>query len=106
MGRKVENVEWKRKQLNYFCRNETRNRILEIRNRRKKAIITYYSDTSPTMMPKGDEHQYCSKNVATLGLPALLYQPGVHTNLEVIVLYTQVKVMVMPFVIVQLAGDH
>ena len=50
-----------------------------------------------------DEHYYCSKNATTPGLPALLYQPGVHKKLEVTVLYTQVKVMVLPFVTVQLA---
>ena len=33
-----------------------------------------------------------------LGLPTLLYQPEVRTNLEVTVLYTQVTMMVMPFV--------
>ena len=70
----------------------------EIKNGRKKEEITSYSDTSPAMVPKSDEHQYCSKNVATPGLPTLLYQPGVRTNLEVTVLYTQVKVMVLPFV--------
>ena len=53
-----------------------------------------------------DEHQYCSKNSATLGLPTLLYQPGVRTNLEVKMLYTQVKVIVLPFITVQLARDH
>jgi len=57
-------------------------------------------------VPKSDECQYCSKNATTPGLPALLYQPEVRTNLEVTVLYTQVKVMVLPFVMVQLARDH
>jgi len=52
-----------------------------------------------------DEHQYCSKNVATPRLPTLLYQPGVRTNLEVTVLYTQVKLMVLPFVTC-LAGER
>jgi len=32
-----------------------------------------------------------------LGLPTLLYQPGIRTNLEVTLMYTQVKVMVPPF---------
>ena len=40
-----------------------------------------------------------------LGLPALLYQPGVRTNLEVTVLYAQVKVKVLPVVTVHLARD-
>ena len=92
--------------LNYFYRNETKRRILETRNRRKKEVITYYWDTSPAMAPKINDHQYCSNNVATLGLPTLLYQPGVRTNLEVIVLYTQVKVMVLPFINVRLERDH
>ena len=39
-------------------------------------------------------------------LPTLLYQPGVRKNLEVTLLYTQVKVMVLHVVIVQLARDH
>ena len=52
----------KGRKLNYFCRNETNSIISETRNGRKKAVITYYLDTSPTMMPKSDEHQYCSKN--------------------------------------------
>ena len=58
------------------------------------------------MAPKSDERQYCSKNAAIPGLLALLYQPGVRTNLEVTMLYTQVKVIVFPFVIVQLVRDH
>jgi len=40
-----------------------------------------------------------------LQLPALLYQPKVCTNLEVTVLYTKVKVMVLPLVTVYLARD-
>jgi len=39
-------------------------------------------------------------------LPALLYQPKVCTNIEVKALYTQVKVMVLPFVTIQLVRDH
>ena len=62
---KAKNEEWKRKQLNYSCRNETNSIILETRNGRKKAIITYYSNTSPEMMPKSDEHLYCNNNAAT-----------------------------------------
>ena len=41
-----------------------------------------------------------------LGLPALLYQPGVRTNLEVTVLYTQKNAMGPLFVTVELAIDH
>ena len=41
-----------------------------------------------------------------LGLPTLLYQPEVHTNLEVTVLYTQVNVMGLLFVTAKLAIDH
>jgi len=58
------------------------------------------------MASKSNECQYCNKDAATPGLPALFYQPGVRTNLEVTVLYTQVKVMVLLVVIVQLARDH
>jgi len=56
-------AEWKGKQrmqnergskLNYFCRNETKRKILEARNRRKKAVITYYLDTSPEKVRKSD----------------------------------------------------
>lgn len=65
--RKTKNAEWKRKQLNYFCRNETNSIILETRNRIKKEVITYYSDTSPATAPKSDEHQYSKKNVVTPG---------------------------------------
>ena len=41
-----------------------------------------------------------------LELLVLLYQRRVDTNLEVTVLYTRVKVMVLPFVTVQLVRDH
>ena len=41
-----------------------------------------------------------------LRLPTLLYQPGVHTNLEVIVLYTQVDAMGPLFVSTELVIDH
>lgn len=57
----------KESNLNYFCRNEANSRISEKRNGRKKSKITYYSNTSPTTTPKGDEHEYCSKNAATPG---------------------------------------
>jgi len=40
------------------------------------------------------------------GLPSLLYQPGVCANLEVIVMYTKLKVMVLAFVLVQLTRDY
>jgi len=41
-----------------------------------------------------------------LGGPNLLSQPGVHTNLEGTVLYTQVDVMVPLFVTIELEIDH
>lgn len=41
-----------------------------------------------------------------LGLPTLCYQLGVHTNLEVTVLYTQVNVMGLLFVTAMLAINH
>ena len=41
-----------------------------------------------------------------LGLPTLLYQPGVCTNLEVTVLYTQADVMGPLFVTTELEVDH
>ena len=54
-----------RKLLDYFCRNKlmVENWRLEIEE--KKEIITFYSNTSPAIAPKSDEHQYCSKTVAT-----------------------------------------
>jgi len=58
------------------------------------------------MMAKSDELHYCNKNVATPGLPTLLCQLKVRTNLEVLMLYTQVKVMVLPFFMVKLVRDH
>jgi len=72
----------------------------------KEVVITYFSDTSLAMTPKSDEHQYCGKMLHLMGLPVLLYQAGVQTNLEVTALYTQVKVMVLPFVTIQLERDH
>jgi len=41
-----------------------------------------------------------------LGLPTLLYQPGVHTNLEVTMLYTQEDAMGPLFVIADLKIDQ
>lgn len=41
----------------------------------KKEVLTFYSDTSPTRMPKSVERQYCSKDVTTPGLPTLLINP-------------------------------
>lgn len=41
-----------------------------------------------------------------LGLPTLLYQPRVHTNLEVIVLYTQVDEMGPLFITTELVIDR
>jgi len=61
----ILHAEWKGKKrmqhgkginLNYFCINETNSRISEKRNGRKKQIITYYLETSPTTLPKSDEH--------------------------------------------------
>jgi len=46
------------------------------------------------------------KMLQLLGLPTLLYQPRVHTNLEVTVLYTKVDAMVPLFVTTKLAVDH
>jgi len=57
----------KESNLNYFCRNETNSRISKTRNGRKKAVTTYYSDTSRETVPKSDEHQYCSMNATTPG---------------------------------------
>ena len=41
-----------------------------------------------------------------LGLPTSLYQPGVHTNLEVTVLYTQVNVLGLLSIIANMAIYH
>jgi len=54
-------------------RNIRKESRLEIEE--KKAVITFYSNASPAMVPKSDEHQYCSKDAATSGLPALLINP-------------------------------
>ena len=54
---------------------------------------------------KSDEPGYCNKNVATPRATSFTYQPGVRTNLEVIVLYAQVKVKVLPVVTAHLARD-
>lgn len=58
------------------------------------------------MVPKSDEHEYCAKNTATPRLPSLLYQLVVRTKLVVTVLYTQVNVVVLPFVMIQLVREH
>ena len=56
----------------------------------KKKKSKYLLDTSLETTPKSGEPWYCTKNVATpRGCPTLLYQPGVRTNLEVTMLYTQ-----------------
>jgi len=55
----------------------------------------------------GDKHQYCSKNVPTpRGSPTVLYQPEVHTNVDVTVLYTQTYAMGPLFVTAELDIDH
>ena len=92
-----------RKQLYYFCRNKLMAEYWRQEIEEKKSVITFYSNASLAAAPKSDECQYCSKDATTPELPALLYQHGVRTNFEVIVLYTQVKVMVFPIVTVQLA---
>ena len=58
-------------------------------------LVTYVTITSIT-----------ARMLRLLGLPTLLYQPGVHTNLEVTVLYTQVNVMGLLFVTAKLAIDY
>jgi len=57
------------------------------------------------MAPKSDEPWYCNKNVATSRATSFTYQPRVRTNLEVTVLYAQVKVKVLPVVIAHLEND-
>ena len=57
------------------------------------------------MAPKSDEHQYCSKDATTPGLPTLLINTRFITNLEVTVLYAQVQVKVLLVVTVHLARD-
>jgi len=63
----LQNGKERKPIYNYLCRNEANRITSEIRNGRKKVGITSYSDTSPVMVPKHDEHLYCSKNVATHG---------------------------------------
>ena len=48
------------------------------------------------------EPRYCNKNVATPRATSFTYQPKVRTNLEVTLLYAQVKVKVLPIVNVHL----
>jgi len=52
-----------------------------------------------------DEPRYCNKNVSNHRATSFTYQCGVHTNLEVTVLYAQVKVKVLPIVTAHLAGN-
>lgn len=61
--------------------------------------------------PSQQHQKVMSTNITTrmlqlLGLPALLYQPRVRTNLVLTVLYTQVNVMRLLFVTAKLAIDH
>ena len=57
------------------------------------------------MAPKSDEPSYCNKNVGTPRDTGFTYQPEVHTNLEVTVLYAQVEVKVLLVVTVYLTRD-
>jgi len=54
---------------------------------------------------QGDEPRYYRKNVATPKATDFTYQPEFRTNLEVIVLYTQVGVRVLPVVTAHLERD-
>jgi len=63
----LQNGKERKPTYNYFCKNEANSKMSGIRNGRKKAEITSYSDTSPAMAPKSDEHQYCSILAATPG---------------------------------------
>lgn len=47
-----------------------------------------------------------ARTLQLLELPTLLYQPGVHTNLEVTMLYRQVDAMDPLFFTTELAIDH
>ena len=47
-----------------------------------------------------------SKMLQLLGLPTLLYQLEVHTNLKVTILYTQVNVMGLLFVTTKMEIKH
>ena len=51
------------------------------------------------------EPRYCNKNAATPRATSFTYQPGVRINLEMTVLYAQVKVKVLPIVTSHLARD-
>lgn len=52
-----------------------------------------------------DEPRYCNNNATTPRATNFTYQPRVHTNLEVIVLYAQVEVKVLLVVTICLARD-
>lgn len=56
-------------------------------------------------MPKNDKLSYCNKNVATPRATNFTYQPRVHKNLEVTMLFAQVKVKVLHVVTINLARD-
>ena len=57
--------------------------------RKKESKNHIYLDTSPTMMPKSDELQYCSKDLVTPRATKFTSSTRVRTNLEVTMLYTQ-----------------
>jgi len=78
----------------------------KIRNGRKKEVITYYSDTSRQRRQKVMSTSIAARMLQLLWLPTSLYQPDIHTNLEVTVEYTQVNVMGLLFVTTKLAIDH
>jgi len=65
-----------RKLLGYFCINKLMEEYWRLEIEEKKAMITLYTNTSPTTAQKSDECQYCSKDAATPGLPALLINSG------------------------------
>jgi len=57
-------------------------------------------------VPKSDEHQYYSKNVATPRATNFTLSTGVHTKFVVTELYTQADAMGPLFVTVELAIDQ
>ena len=64
------------KLLDYFCKNKLMEENWRLEIEEKKAVLTFYSEVSPTTVPKSDERQYCSKDATTPGLQTLLIKSG------------------------------
>jgi len=86
-------MERKANQLTTTLQNGTNNRMKEIRNGRKKAEITSTQTPPWKQCQKVMSTNIAARMLQILGLQILLHQSKVHTNLEVMVLYTQIDVI-------------